>query len=236
MHRIALSGLITSVPRVCSTSSATALPRALLLRATMSSTVTSSTPLRDAIVHDHQEMYEYHQHFQKHVGNTDAQKRWANQLAWEVARHAVAEEIIVYPLMEKHLGQAGKALADQDREDHQSIKIMLAQLESMQVGTDEFDTLMSKMMAHIREHNDSEETNDLPRLEEALHPDHSKEAAFQFNTTKRFVPTRAHPSAPNQPPFETLVAFLTAPIDKLKDMFTSFPTEEMKKETKDSPR
>ncbi|KAF8838179.1 hypothetical protein BDN67DRAFT_971935 [Paxillus ammoniavirescens] len=192
------------------------------------------TPLKDAVAHDHQEMYEYYEQFQKHPGNTDVQKRWANQLTWEIARHAVGEEIVVYPLMEALLGQEGKVLADQDREDHKSIKIMLAQLESMQVGTEEYNTLMSKMMAQLREHNDSEERNDLPLLEGVLHLDNSNEAAHRFNTTKRFVPTRPHPRAPDQPPFETLVAFMAAPIDKLKDMFASFPTEEMKKEIKDS--
>lgn len=44
---------------------------------------------------------------------------------------------------------------------------------------------------------------------------------------------RAHPSAPNQPPFETFVGFLAAPIDKLKDVFAKFPTEEMKDEMKE---
>ena len=39
---------------------------------------------------------------------------------------------------------------------------------------------------------------------------------------------RAHPSAPNQPPLETFVGFLAAPIDKLKDAFASFPTEDEK--------
>lgn len=37
---------------------------------------------------------------------------------------------------------------------------------------------------------------------------------------------RSHPSAPNEPPFETLVGLLAAPIDKIKDWFVSFPTED----------
>jgi hypothetical protein len=41
---------------------------------------------------------------------------------------------------------------------------------------------------------------------------------------------RSHPSAPNRPPLETFVGFLTAPIDKLKDAFAKFPTEEMEEE------
>jgi len=43
---------------------------------------------------------------------------------------------------------------------------------------------------------------------------------------------RAHPSAPNKPPYETIAGFLALPIDKLKDMFTAFPTEEDKEAAK----
>lgn len=64
-------------------------------------------------------MYEYYDKYQQAAGNADTQERWARQLIWEVARHAVGEEIIVYPLMEKHLGQQGMALANHDREEHQ---------------------------------------------------------------------------------------------------------------------
>ncbi|EIM83794.1 uncharacterized protein STEHIDRAFT_38633, partial [Stereum hirsutum FP-91666 SS1] len=49
-------------------------------------------------------MYEYYGYYQKSAGDPDAQARWAHQLTWEVARHAVGEELIVYPLMEEHMG------------------------------------------------------------------------------------------------------------------------------------
>lgn len=39
---------------------------------------------------------------------------------------------------------------------------------------------------------------------------------------------RSHPSAPNKPPFETLAGLMSAPMDKLKDMFSKFPTTEEK--------
>lgn len=66
-------------------------------------------------------MYEYHDQYKRagERGDVDAQTRWSNQLRWEIARHAVGEEIVVYPLMEKHLGEKGKKLADHDREEHQ---------------------------------------------------------------------------------------------------------------------
>ena len=64
-------------------------------------------------------MYEYYDQYIKASGNTDTQARWARQLIWEIARHAVGEEIIVYPLMEKFLGERGLKLTNKDREEHQ---------------------------------------------------------------------------------------------------------------------
>ncbi|KZS91408.1 hypothetical protein SISNIDRAFT_414128 [Sistotremastrum niveocremeum HHB9708] len=188
----------------------------------------STRALTAAIKDDHEEMYEYHEKYQQASGDVDTQERWARQLIWEVARHAVGEEIVVYPLMEKYLGAKGKELADHDRKEHQDVKQYLSDLESLTPGSSDYDALLEKTMKHLKPHNDDEENTDLPLLEEKLSAEESQEAADSFKRTKKFVPTRAHPSAPNQPPLETIVGFLTAPLDKLKDAFSKFPTDEMK--------
>lgn len=41
-----------------------------------------------------------------------------------------------------------------------------------------------------------------------------------------------HPSAPDKPPFETIVGLMSAPIDKVMDMFAKFPSEEDKQKAK----
>ncbi|KAJ6527388.1 hypothetical protein B0H19DRAFT_969802 [Mycena capillaripes] len=189
--------------------------------------------LTEVIKHDHREMYDYHERYKKLgiAGDFDGQTRWANQLRWEIARHAVGEEIVVYPLMEQHLGAEGRKLADSDREDHQKVKELLWNLEGLSPGKEPYDELMEQMMMTLRRHNDAEETNDLPLLEQHLGTVASKYAASRFSLMKKFVPTHSHPNAPNKPPFETLAGFLVAPIDKLRDAFSKFPTEEMK-ETK----
>ena len=46
---------------------------------------------------------------------------WKNQFTWALARHAVSEELTLYPVMEKKLGQEGKELADVDREQHTAV-------------------------------------------------------------------------------------------------------------------
>lgn len=134
------------------------------------------------------------------------------------------------------------------------MKKELYYLEGLDAGTPEFDSLLNKMMASLHHHNDDEEIDDLPLLEPAIGEEASKEAAQRFKRTKKFVPTRygrrlyslsrhrdrlaclfrrAHPHAPNKPPFETLVGFMAAPIDKLLDAFETFPKEEEMNEAKE---
>ncbi|KIP11290.1 hypothetical protein PHLGIDRAFT_64119 [Phlebiopsis gigantea 11061_1 CR5-6] len=195
----------------------------------------SQKTLFQAIKEDHEEMYEYHDQYQRALqrADLDACARWANQLRWEIARHAVGEEIVVYPLMEKHLGAKGRELADHDRREHQTAKEDLYKLEGLDPGSEVFANLLNKMMQNLHHHNDDEEIDDLPLLEPAIGEAASKEAALAFKKTKKFVPTRPHPNAPNRPPFETCVGFIAAPIDKLIDVFQSFPHEDEMKSAKE---
>ncbi|KAF3011959.1 hypothetical protein E8E15_002080 [Penicillium rubens] len=87
-------------------------------------------------------------------------------------------------------------------------------------------SLMKNLLEHIKE----EETHDLPRLEEALSAEDSQTHARSFGRTKMFVPSRSHPTAPDKPPFETAVGLLTAPIDRLADLFRKWP------DTSESPK
>lgn len=82
-------------------------------------------------------------------------------------------------------------------------------------------SLMDDLSKHILE----EERDDLPRLDNALTSRESESLSRQFERTKLFVPTRSHPMAPDRPPFETAVGLMTAPIDRLADIFRKFPED-----------
>jgi len=58
--------------------------------------------ITDAVTDDHRELEEYYQNIVKST-DTDTQTRYQNQFTWELARHSVAEELVVYPAMEKYL-------------------------------------------------------------------------------------------------------------------------------------
>jgi hemerythrin superfamily protein len=44
----------------------------------------------------------------------DEKERWGNQFTWELARHAIGEDLVLYPKLEQHLPD-GKEIAHRDR-------------------------------------------------------------------------------------------------------------------------
>jgi hypothetical protein len=80
-------------------------------------------------------------------------------------------------------------------------------------------------MKNLNEHIKEEENDDLPALESALQLEDSEALARSFGRTKKFVPTRSHPMAPDKPPFETVAGLMAAPMDMLGDLFRKFPEE-----------
>jgi len=179
----------------------------------------------DPIKKDHRELEEYYQRITE-SSNPDEQVRYQNQFVWELARHSIGEELVVYPAMEEHV-EDGKARADRGRADHQKVKEQLHKFQKLSPGDPEFLPTIQALWKDLSEHNKDEEENDLPALEAGLEMqgDKSEQLARSFQRTKHFVPTRSHPNAPDKPPFETVVGLMAAPLDKLTDMFRKFPKD-----------
>lgn len=55
----------------------------------------------DLIKHDHNELRTYKDNI-LNAKDDDEKARWQNQFTWELARHSIAEELVVYPAMEKN--------------------------------------------------------------------------------------------------------------------------------------
>jgi hypothetical protein len=94
----------------------------------------------------------------------------------------------------------------------------------MRESDSDFDATIHSLMAVFSEHVREEEEHDLVQLEDALTKGESEDLAKQLERTKMFIPSRSHPMAPAEPPFETAVGLMMAPIDRLGDMFRKFPS------------
>ncbi|KAK8203604.1 hypothetical protein M8818_005254 [Zalaria obscura] len=161
--------------------------RATSLR-TFSLSSTMSVKVSEGITHDHRELEEYKNNILSAKDNDDKVK-WQNQFTWELARHSIAEELVVYPAMEKYV-PGGKDMAEKDRDEHQTVKELLYKFQKLEPTDPDFEptikTLWDNLSAHIKE----EEEHDLPALEKHLAADDSESLAASFDRTKMFTPTR----------------------------------------------
>jgi hypothetical protein len=77
--------------------------------------------ISNAVKKDHKEIRAYYNNIINAKDNDEA-TRWQNQFTWELARHAIAEELVVYPSFIKTLGEQGKQMSDKDRAAHQTVR------------------------------------------------------------------------------------------------------------------
>jgi hemerythrin superfamily protein len=80
------------------------------------------TRIIDAIKQDHREIEDYYNKILS--ATTEKEKiQWQNQFTWELARHSIGEELVVYPVFEKNLPD-GRAMADKDRHEHNTVRLV----------------------------------------------------------------------------------------------------------------
>ncbi|KAF9360834.1 hypothetical protein BGX34_007470 [Mortierella sp. NVP85] len=183
----------------------------------------TKTRFSEHVKQDHRELRDAYDNIMGGTSN-DERTRWQNQFVWELARHSVGEELVVYPAFESHL-ENGKEMADKDRKDHRSVKEALYKFQNLKATDAEFLPTIVSLWEELSQHIKEEEENDLPALENALDEEASYKLGRSFQRTKFFAPTRSHPNAPDKPPFETAAGLLAAPMDQIKDLFSKFPSQ-----------
>ncbi|KAJ5795924.1 uncharacterized protein N7518_004464 [Penicillium psychrosexuale] len=179
--------------------------------------------ISDVIKDDHRKLESYY-NIIVNSEDQDEQTRYQNQFTWELARHAVAEELVVFPALEKL--RAGKEQLDDDRREHKALKEMLNVFQDLNSSDPRFFPTITLLMEGLAQHMKDEEANELAILEESLTSDESEKLAESLSRTKIFVPSRSHPHDLDNPRYETAVDLLTAPLDHLQDLFRRWPEEE----------
>ena len=84
--------------------------------------VNTMATISDAITKDHRELEQYYNEVVNST-NPEHQQRFGNQFTWELARHSVGEELVVYPALEKYMGAEGHEMAESDRKEHHQVSL-----------------------------------------------------------------------------------------------------------------
>ena len=180
------------------------------------------------IQHTHHEL-DAHSHKILNSNDPDEQTRFRNQFTWELARHLIGEELVVYPAFSENL-KDGQERVDNRRREHQEVKKMLKSFQELSPTDSKFAPTLEALMKNLTGYLGQEE-DDLAILENALSQADSETLSRSIDRTKMFVPSRSHPVPHSKPPFETAASLLAAPMDKVADIFRKWPyqTENEKK-------
>ncbi|KAJ3129201.1 hypothetical protein HK098_002185 [Nowakowskiella sp. JEL0407] len=165
----------------------------------------------------------YHRFISTTETDTDARSKIANSIIKELAVHAVAEEVVIYPAIEHNFGESGRQIAEHNRAEHMKLKQNLQAVDMMKVYDDGYGKKLQEVIAEFNRHASEEEQTQMPQLKQKLGQEESVKLGTQFETIRASAPTHPHPSAPDKGGmWEAVVGMVTKPMDKLFDMTRSF--------------
>ena len=173
------------------------------------SPIDASTVIR----HDHNEV---EQRFLQY----EARSADLTEVVGEVVRllsvHAAMEEQLVYPVIRARV-EGGGELADHAIEEHQQVKRALADIEKLDVGSDELDVRMRQLIADVRGHVQQEEGELLPKLEAAVDAARLDQLGELMEKAKGLLPTHPHPWVPGTATAQLLAGPWASIADRMRD-------------------
>ncbi len=176
----------------------------------------------DILTTDHRDMIEL---ISRIESTSDASQRrdLADTVIAEIMRHAVAEEMYVYPAIEEHLPD-GPEEVRHDKQEHQEIVELMKQIENTDASAPQFMVLIRQFEAQLRYHIQDEEADQFPRLRTHIPREKLFDMGQKVATAKRLAPTRPHPSAPHSELFHKTVGPGVGMVDRLLDKLTGRQT------------
>src|SRR3954447_2795870 len=99
----------------------------------------------------------------------------------ELVRHAVAEEMYVYPAMRKYLPDGDKAV-EHDIEEHKELEQTMKQLEGADASSPDFDTALQQLQELLADHVQDEESEQFPELRRRIPREELTELAGKVET------------------------------------------------------
>src|SRR3954471_23725232 len=147
------------------------------------------------------------------VANTktaQSRQKAFDQLRELLARHETAEEMIVRPLTRGI--DNGEAVASARMEEENKSKDVLAELEKLDIASEEFARLFETFAQAVLTHAQAEETYEFPLLDREFDAAKLAKAEKQLLLAEKTAPTHPHPSARS-----TAMNYVAGPFAALVD-------------------
>ncbi|KAM0793676.1 hypothetical protein ACM66B_001105 [Microbotryomycetes sp. NB124-2] len=148
----------------------------------------------DQIVTDHNNIKDLFMRY-KNESQRDKKAMIVNTLVREIAMHSEAEEATVY----RSLAKESEKDADHFRDEHQALEEVLYSLDYTNMDKQpEFESKFEQAIVMFLKHSAEEEAEpgQLAKLSKTLSTEENDALAKDFLKYRDLVPTRPHPSAP----------------------------------------
>ena len=177
-----------------------------------------STDVVDILTADHRDMLELIGQI-KDAPEPARRRELADTVIAEVMRHAVAEEMHVYPAVEEHVPDGAEEV-EHDKREHDEIVQVMKKLEDTDASGPAFLDLVGELEAQLRHHIDDEESDQFPKLRAGIPAATLVELGEKVQTAKKLAPTRPHPHAPHSELFHKTIGPGVGMVDRLRDKLT----------------
>ena len=174
----------------------------------------------EVLEHDHREVEGMFAELEALRGAStepDRQRRKdvAEQVTIELVRHSVAEEVLVYPQVEKKVSAEE---AEHARKEHAEAEETLQRLEKLDADDPAFDDEVATLMGEIRHHIAEEEGQMFAHMRQVIEPDELRKLGSRVEAFKKVAPTRPHPHVPNEALPRMAAGPAASLFDRMRDL------------------
>ncbi|SEL13224.1 hemerythrin domain-containing protein [Rhodococcus maanshanensis] len=136
-----------------------------------------------------------------------------------LAIHETAEEEVIHPRARRELDNGEPLIEDRLEEEHEA-KVALAELETLDVDSDEFTRKITELQAAVLEHAEHEENEEFERLRKSLTDAELARMTNSVELAEAVAPTRPHPGVESKAE-NLLVGPFAAMLDRARDAIDS---------------
>jgi hemerythrin superfamily protein len=181
----------------------------------------------EVLEHDHREVEEMFAELESLRGATSEEDRArrkavTEQVTIELVRHSVAEEVLVYPKVEK---QVSAEEVEHARKEHAEAEETLQKLEKLDADDPAFDDELATLMAEIRHHIEDEEGEMFAHMRQVIDEEELRTLGARVEAFKKVAPTRPHPNVPNTPLPRMAAGPAASLFDRMRDLATGRGTD-----------
>jgi len=171
----------------------------------------------EILTHDHDEVEQMFLELDGLLGSGDSERRreLVDQVTIELVRHAVAEEVAVYPRVKEKVSAEE---AERAKQEHAEAERTMKRLEKLDAGDPSFESEIRTLMAEIRAHVAEEEGEMFPHMRSVFTPDELLDMGGHVEAIKKMAPTRPHPHVPNDPLPRLAAGPVAGLFDRLRDL------------------